>query len=231
MNITIRRAIFIALLSSVDYRDAHIRLLKLRLKRAQETEIPRVVLRCAAGEKPYNHYYTLVAKRLCLDRRMRKAFQFALWGWFRRLGENADLEGDEQEEDEVEGEDVEMSEIANIARLYAHLILEGATTLGVLKVLDLAYVKEKTGMFVELLIIMIITAAKSADVRQRALEKVFERAVETLKSSRGWSLCQEEVRKSDLVDKGDRETVKTRCKVALEVLGRLQAGEAGDDVN
>jgi len=52
----------------------------------------------------------------------------------------------------VEGEDVEMSEIANIARLYAHLILEGATTLGVLKVLDLAYVKEKTGMFVELLI-------------------------------------------------------------------------------
>ena len=89
MNTDVRRSVFIALLSAVDYQDGHIRLLKLRLKRNQEQEIPKVLLRCAAGEKPYNQYYTLVAKKLCLDKRMRKAFQFALWAFFRRLGEKS----------------------------------------------------------------------------------------------------------------------------------------------
>lgn len=227
MNTTVRRSIFIALLSALDYRDAHIRLLKLRLKRAQEHEIPKVLLRCAAGENPYNHYYTLVAKQLCLDKKMRKAFQFALWGWFRRLGENGDLEGDDENEDRDGEEDVEMSEIANMARLYAHLILEGAETLGVLKVLDLAYVKERTGMFVELLIVMIITEAQNSKANGKAgvLEKVFDRVAETPQViKRLQFFIKKKVRKSDLADKRDRDTVKRGCKLALETLERLEMG-------
>jgi nucleolar MIF4G domain-containing protein 1 len=224
MNTDVRRSIFVALLSAMDYNDAHMRLLKLRLKRSQEQEIPKVLLRCAAGEKPYNHYYTLVAKKLCLDKRMRKAFQFGLWGFFRRLGENPDMD-DEDDGHEEDEEMVEMTEIANLAKLYAHLILDGAETIGVLKVLDLAYIKERTNMFVELLLIMIMTEA--ASVGEKALVKVFERAVETPQVVRRLQFfLKKNVRKSDLVAKADREVVKRGCKVALDTLSSLERSEA-----
>lgn len=229
MNTDVRRSIFIALLSAVDYQDAHMRLLKLRLKRTQEQEIPKVLLRCAAGEKPYNPYYTQVAKRLCLDKRMRKAFQFALWGFFRRMGERPDA-GDEDEEEDTqeEGENVEMSEIANLARLFAQLILDGAETLGVLKVLDLAYIKERTSMFVELLLIMIMTDAnEKQSPLEQTVRKVFVRAAETPQiTKRLQFFIRKNVRKSDLVAKGDREAVKRGCTAALETLKGLDLADA-----
>ncbi|EXJ84892.1 hypothetical protein A1O3_05567 [Capronia epimyces CBS 606.96] len=225
MNTDVRRSIFVALLSAVDCQDAHMRLLKLRLKRAQEQEIPRVLLRCAAGENPYNHYYTLVAKRLCQDKRMRKAFQFALWGFFRRMGETPDLDDDD---DVAEEESVDMSEIANLAKLYAHLILDGAETLGVLKVLDLAYIKERTSMFVELLLIMIMTEASG---KKSVLEKVFRRTAETPQViKRLHFFVKRTVRKSDLVSSADADAVKQGCRVALNTLSRLDIGtDAGDE--
>ncbi|KAK5193745.1 suppressor of glycerol defect [Exophiala xenobiotica] len=216
MNTDVRRSIFVALLSAVDFKDAHVRLMKLRLKQNQQQEIPKVVLRCAAGENPYNHYYTLVAKRLCLEKRMRKGFQFALWSFFRRLGENPD----EQDDDPEEEQNVEMSEIANLAKLYAHLVLDGATTIGVLKVLDLAYIKERTSMFVELLLVMIITEAKSA--HEGSLVRVFDRAVETPHViKRLQYFIKKYVRNSDLVSSRDKETVKRGCKIAVNTLERL----------
>ncbi|KAK5449679.1 suppressor of glycerol defect [Exophiala xenobiotica] len=224
MNTDVRRSIFVALLSAVDFKDAHVRLMKLRLKQNQQQEIPKVVLRCAAGENPYNHYYTLVAKRLCLEKRMRKGFQFALWSFFRRLGENPDEEDDDPEEEQ----NVEMSEIANLAKLYAHLVLDGATTIGVLKVLDLAYIKERTSMFVELLLVMIITEAKSA--HEDSLVRVFDRAVETPQViKRLQYFIKKYVRNSDLVSSRDKETVKRGCKIAVNTLERLGNMAAVDE--
>ncbi|ETI29330.1 hypothetical protein G647_01783 [Cladophialophora carrionii CBS 160.54] len=216
MNTDIRRSIFVALLSAVDYQDGHMRILKLRLKRNQEQEIPRVLLRCAAGEKPYNHYYTLVAKKLCLDKKMRKAFQFALWGFFRRLGETSDL--DDGEEDQ-EAEDVDMTEIANLARLYAHLVLDGAIPLGALKVLDLLSAKERTIMFVELMVAIILVEAQPT-----ALVKVLERtAADTPQLvKRLQFFIKKNVKTSDLLGKKDQKAVRQGCRVALETLSRLQ---------
>lgn len=168
MNTSVRRSIFITLLSSLDAMDAHNRLLKLRLKRSQDHEISHVLLRCAAGEDPYNPYYALVAKRLCMQTRMKKAFQFALWGWWRtRLGEKMDAgeEGSDDDDDDLladkDSNTVKMSEIANLSRLFANLILDGSQSLGVLRVLDLVYIKERTSMFVELLLVLIFTEAHS----------------------------------------------------------------------
>ncbi|OAP58733.1 hypothetical protein AYL99_07823 [Fonsecaea erecta] len=220
MNTDIRRSIFIALLSAVDYQDAHLRLLKLRLKHNQELEIPKVLLRCSAGEKPYNHYYTLVARKLCLEKKMRKAFQFALWDFFRRMGENPKGDDDEEEDAGEGDQEVEMTEIANLARLYAYLILDGAETLGVLKVLELAYIKERTAMFVELLLIIIMTEAKD---KPAALAKVFDRAAETPQIiKRLQFFIQKNVRASDLVGKKDRDVVKRGCQTALETLRKLE---------
>ncbi|KIY02695.1 uncharacterized protein Z520_01160 [Fonsecaea multimorphosa CBS 102226] len=228
MNTDIRRSIFVALLSAVDYQDAHLRLLKLRLKRTQEQEIPKVLLRCSAGENPYNHYYTLVARKLCLDRKMRKAFQFALWDFFRRMGEHPNREDDEDDGVNEEDQEVEMTEIANLARLYAYLILDGAETLGVLKVLELAYIKERTAMFVELLLIIIMTEAKD---KPDALVKVFERAAETPQViKRLQFFIKKNVRTSDLVGKKDRDVVKRGCQTALETLRRLEMINEETDV-
>lgn len=223
MNTDVRRSIFVALLSAVDYQDAHVRLLKLRLKRSQEQEIPKVLLRCAAGESPYNHYYTLVAKRLCQDRRMRKAFQFALWGFFRRMGENAAMDDEGGEDNgEEEEENISMPELANLAKLYAHLILDGAETIGVLKVLDLAYIKERTTMFVELLLLMLMTESKSVNKRSSSLDHVFARAAETPQIvKRLQYFIKKNVRGSDLVAEADRAMVKRGCKVALDTLAQL----------
>ncbi|KIW43423.1 uncharacterized protein PV06_04530 [Exophiala oligosperma] len=220
MNTDVRRSIFVALLSAVDYKDAHVRLMKLRLKQNQVQEIPRVLLRCAAGENPYNHYYTLVAKRLCLEKRLRKAFQFALWGFFRRLGENADIDDDTNDDGD---QNVEMNEIANLAKLYAHLILDGGVTIGVLKVLDLAYIKERTSMFVELLLIMIMIEARNS--KSDSLPKLFDRAIETPQViKRLQYFVKKNVRHSDLISKSDKDTVKRGCKVALDTLSRLEPG-------
>lgn len=248
MNTSVRRSIFITLLSSLDAVDAHTRLLKLRLKRSQEHEIPHVLLRCAAGENPYNPYYALVAKRLCMQTRMKKAFQFALWGWWRtRLGEKMDGGEGSDDEDGLatdEGRDgsnaVKMSDIANLSRLYANLILEGSQSLGILKVLDLAYIKERTSMFVELLFVLIFTeahvtakrhsataaATNAASLAESMIRRSFERAaVETPQIvKRLQFFIKRNVKDSDLVEKSDREYVKKGSKIALRLLKKATAG-------
>ena len=226
MNTDVRRSIFIALLSAVDHQDGHMRLLKLRLKRNQEQEVPKVLLRCAAGEKPYNHYYTLVAKKLCLDKKMRKAFQFALWAFFRRLGEHTDADEDD---DGPEGENVEMSEVANLARLYAHLVLDGAISLDVLRVLDLISAEERTIMFVELLMAIIFIESKD---KPSALAKVLERPAEGTSQmvKRLRFFIKNNVRTSDLIGKKEQKAVKQGCQVALETLKRLQMVAEATDV-
>ena len=88
MNTSIRRAIFITLLSSTDFADCYTRLQKLHLKRTQSREIPRVLIHCAASESAYNPYYTLLAKRLVSgSHALKMTFTFVLWEYFRRFGE------------------------------------------------------------------------------------------------------------------------------------------------
>jgi len=133
MNTDIRRAIFITIMSASDYRDAHLRLIKLHLKKSQELEIPRVLIQCAGAEQIYNPYYTLVSRRLCSEHKLKMAFQFALWDLFKRMGEGGD---DEQvrTEEEAEAEAISTRKTVNLAKMFGVLIAEGGIGLGVLKV-------------------------------------------------------------------------------------------------
>lgn len=132
MNTDIRRAIFVTIMSATDYRDAHLRLVKLKLKRAQEPEIARVLLHCAGAEQNYNPYYTLIAQKLCSDHRLRMTFQFSLWDIFKRMGER-DGEGTDVDDD-YEEEKVTVSKIVNWAKMFGTLIAESKISLAVLKV-------------------------------------------------------------------------------------------------
>lgn len=135
MNTDIRRAIFVTIMSANDYKDAHIKLVKLNLKRAQEVEIPRVLLHCVGAEKQYNPYYTLIARKLCGEHKQRMAFQFALWDFFKRLGERANDEDEAESEEDEEGErGVNMAVLVNYAKMFGNLVATGGLGLNVLKV-------------------------------------------------------------------------------------------------
>ncbi|KAL5003750.1 hypothetical protein BDV10DRAFT_2531 [Aspergillus recurvatus] len=174
MNTDVRRSIFVAIMSATDYQDAHVRLLKLRLKRAQEFEIPRVLTHCAMEEDAHNPYYTLIARRLCgeLGRRIKVSFMFTLWNIFKRMGESGDMDEDDEDDSGAHGEDEEnpisMKSIVNLAKMYASLIADGTLTVGILKTLNFAYLQPKTKTFVEVLMVSIIQQSQKQKKKKKS---------------------------------------------------------------
>ena len=131
MNTDVRRSIFIAIMSATDYNDAYVRLMKLRLKRSQELEIPKVLIHCAGAEKVYNPFYTFLSRRVCTDKKLKMSFQFSLWDLFKQIGEGED---EPDEDDKHERNKLGLRSLANLARMFGVLIAEGGLGLGVLKV-------------------------------------------------------------------------------------------------
>jgi nucleolar MIF4G domain-containing protein 1 len=135
MNTDIRRAIFMNIMSASDYKDAHMRLTKLKLKKSQDLEIPRVLIHCAGTEQGYNPYYTLIAKRLCTEHRFKWAMQFGLWDLFKRMGEKSNNEDDSDIEiDDETDETIDLRKIVNLGRMYGQLVADDALSLTSLKV-------------------------------------------------------------------------------------------------
>ena len=131
MNTDVRRSIFIAVMSATDYNDAYVRLMKLRLKRSQELEIPKVLIHCAGAEKVYNPFYTFLSRRVCSDKKLKMSFQFSLWDLFKQMGEGEE----EPREYDEEGEGkLGLRSLVNLARMFGVLVAEGGLGLGVLKV-------------------------------------------------------------------------------------------------
>ncbi|PWY90939.1 hypothetical protein BO70DRAFT_358400 [Aspergillus heteromorphus CBS 117.55] len=239
MNTDVRRSIFVAIMSATDYQDAHVRLLKLRLKRAQEFEIPRVLTHCALEEDAHNPYYTLIAKRLCgeMGRRIKVSFMYALWNIFKRMGESGDMDDDDSDNDGAFGDDdenaLEMKSVVNLAKMYAALIADGTLNLGVLKILNFAYLQEKSRLFVEVLLITLIQVSQKqkkgkkgkkdpADDEgrdEKALMEIFLRARETPQIAKGLIFfLRKVVAKTDIVDAKEIKLVKWGCKVAVDAL-------------
>lgn len=227
MNTAVRRAIFIAIMSANDYQDAHLRLLKLRLKRSQQQEIPRVLMHCAAAEERYNPYYTLIAKTLCADKKARMAFQFSLWDFFKRIGETADDFDDDGEDD---GEEVHLKEIVNTAKMFGNLIADGTLPLGILKMLNLALLKEQASMFVEILLVTMISKGLEGakeDRNEDLLAKIFARCKETPQMIGGLRhFLKKVVRHTDLAgSKSETRLVRWGCGVAINTLKMISSSE------
>jgi nucleolar MIF4G domain-containing protein 1 len=222
MNTDIRRAIFISIMSAQDFQDAYMRLMKLKLKKVQEYEIPKVLVHCARGEKSYNPYYTLIAKKVCGDRRLRTAFLFCLWDLFKRMGES-DEEDDVPEDDE---ETLDNRQLVNLAKMFGTLILEGGLSLGVLRNLNLNYLQLKTKTFLEVLFISILLQSQKqakAGRDEQAVASIFSKAKDTPQLIRGLQyFLKKVVSKTDIArGKEEKATVKWACKVAGDTLEAL----------
>ncbi|PGH35286.1 hypothetical protein GX50_01866 [[Emmonsia] crescens] len=234
MNTDVRRSIFVAIMSAADCRDAHIRLAKLRLKRNQEGEIPRVVLHCAMEEEAHNPYYTLIARKLCGERRMKMAFMFSIWDVFKRMGEKGDLDEDlDADVDDDADNAVTSKAIVNLAKMFGSMVADGALTLGILKVLDFAYLQPKTQTFVELFLVTVMLQTQQKRLKQlqknggdeedfdeKALADVFMRTRETPQIvPRLIYFIRKVVAKTDIVaSKKEKRIVKWGSKVALDAL-------------
>ncbi|GKZ20270.1 suppressor of glycerol defect [Aspergillus brasiliensis] len=241
MNTDVRRSIFVAIMSATDYQDAHVRLLKLRLKRAQEFEIPRVLTHCAMEEEAHNPYYTLIAKRLCgeMGRRIKVSFMYTLWNIFKRMGESGDMDDSDDDDafnDEDDQNKLEMKSVVNLAKMYGSLIADGTLNLGVLKILNFAYLQPKSKAFVELLLISVIQQSQKQKKKklkskskktedeveqdEKALMEIFLRARETPQIVKGLIyFLKKVVAKTDIVPSGkELKVVKWGCKVAVDAL-------------
>ncbi|MCJ1392400.1 suppressor of glycerol defect [Xylographa bjoerkii] len=214
MNTDIRRSIFITIMSASDYRDAHLRLLKLRLKKSQELEIPNVLIHCAGAEAIYNPFYTLIARLLCSDRKLKMAFQFALWDLFKRMG------GDEAEvgDGDDEQDNLDTRTIVNLAKMFGALVADGGLTIGVLKNLNLVYLQTKTRTFVELFLITTILHSQQSHPdhrREKPLLDVFLKLRDYPDLTTGMQyFLKKVVGRTDVASsKQDRSTVKWACKV------------------
>lgn len=223
MNTDVRRAVFVAIMSASDYQDAHLRLTKLSLKKKQEYEIPKVLIHCAGAEKSYNPYYTLIAKKLCGDVKLKKSFQFSLWDLFRRMGESDD---DDDVPEEGNEDSLDMRHLVNLAKMFGTLIVEGGLTLGVLKKLSLTYLQPKTKIFLEIMIITIFLQSQKQSKSARDEEvmvSIFTKVKDSPQLIRGLQyFLKKVVGKTDIAGgKEEKASVKWACKVAGDTLEAL----------
>jgi hypothetical protein len=234
MNTDIRRAIFISIMSATDFKDAQIRLNKLNLKRSQETEIPRVIVHCAGSEKTYNPYYTVLARKVCADHKTRKSFQFALWDIFKSLGERQDgAEDSEDDEESTASDSQSLRKLVNQGKLYGTLIGRKALSITSLKNLNFPYLQPKTKTFVEVLLVTTILESQkgSKDKRNnKALLEVFVEVDQAPEMIAGLQyFMKKAVVKTDIVEKGEKETVAWGCKAVMDMLTRVLATTTMDE--
>ncbi|KAH9825673.1 MA3 domain [Teratosphaeria destructans] len=223
MNTEIRRAIFITLLSALDFKDAHTRLLKLNLKSKQQLEIPKVLIHCAGAETRYNPYYTLVAKKL-LDTgeggaKLKKAFQFALVEVIRQISE-ADEEGDEDEG--VERAEWGMQKIVNLGKFYGTLVADSGLPVTALKTVEWGFVAPKLKAFVDVCLTTVLLKAKGS------VEDMFS-AVESapgMIKGLSWHI-KSEISSGELgADEKEVRKIRDRAGMALKTLTELEASIA-----
>jgi nucleolar MIF4G domain-containing protein 1 len=234
MNTDVRRAIFVTIMSAADFKDAHIRLLKLSLKKSQEMEIPRVIVHCAGCEKTYNPYYTLLARKFCFDHKSRKCFQFALWDVFKSLGEKKEDDDASDDEDNTRDEDTSLRKLVNLGKLYGTLIAKDGLSITSLKPLNFAYLKPKTRTFIEILLVTVIVESQKGAKGgrdEKSLLSIFINTDTALGMVPGLQyFIKKVISKTDITaNKAEKETVKWACKVVSGLLTRLMATTAFEE--
>ncbi|KAL6721290.1 suppressor of glycerol defect [Lecanora helva] len=232
MNTDVRRSIFIAIMSSTDYNDAYVRVMKLRLKRKQQEEIPHVIVHCVGAENLYNPFYSLLSKRFCSDKHLKFWFQASLWNLFKRIGDGGE-DPDDTGADDREGR-LELRSLVNLARLFGVLVAAGDLDLGTLKHLNFPELPSQTRRFLEVLIVTAILQRQENSTSQRnekSIHDMFLKPKEMPSIAGGLKYFLKKcIRKTDIVSSNvDKETVKWACSVACAALSTLTTKTLVDD--
>jgi len=149
MNTPARKAIFCILLSSQDYLEAFERLQRLQLKSKEDRDVVNVLIYCCEQEDAFNPFYGHLAHKFCsFDANFKFSFKIAFWDKAKEL-------------EETKSQSVKSREHKNVAHLLAHLLIENALTLTVLKPLDLMLSGASTKFFTQVFTSLFVSAEPS----------------------------------------------------------------------
>lgn len=153
MNTDIRRKIFVAMMGAEDYLDAFEKLLRLRLKDKQDREVVRILIDNCIQEKTYNPFYAHLGAKLCQHNHNHKfTFQYACWDRFQLL------------------EEMNVAQASHLAKLLAHLIIQHALSMSVLKTVQFNSLGSKGVLTFQLFFVYLLTNYKESPT-----SKAFER--------------------------------------------------------
>jgi nucleolar MIF4G domain-containing protein 1 len=239
MNTDIRRAIFVSIMSATDYIDAVTKLDKLGLKRSQERETPRVLVRCAGVEPAWNPYYGILAKKLCEQHSYRKTFQFMMWDLLKELEGSANEDDDFLGfDDDNENDDDKLKRTLNLGRFYGFLISEGSLPLHILRTVNFLTANNNVVLFMEVLFITLLDkigkksqvrhvgvsrGAKDMKFEDKLLIEMVLKAKEQQTLLRGIQyFLQNKVRTSDIIDgKKQRARVEWGVDAFIDIIDEL----------
>ncbi|KAF4485502.1 Suppressor of glycerol defect protein 1 [Colletotrichum fructicola Nara gc5] len=193
---------------------------QLAREQGMNTDVRRAIFVALVAAADYQDAYMRILKlKLNNDSRIKYAFQDTIWTLFRRLGEP--LFGQEPEDEDEEATDDRR--LINTAKMMGSLVADGSVSLGVLKALNLAYIKNTTSLFVEVLLITVLQECSRAKDRtlEQALGVAFSSGLAPELARSIAYFLREKVRDTDLVDgKKDARRVKLACKAAEVLLRR-----------
>eukprot|EP01038_Epipyxis_sp_PR26KG_P011747 gene11747-15719_t len=165
MNTSVRRNIFVIVMSSRDVEDAYERLVRLELKGKEDREIVRVITECCGIEKTYNPFYAELMKMLCeYNRQSKTTLQYTLWDLFKVIGE-------EDSEDEAISSQVTRKSI-NIGRYLSHLVCSFHLPLSVIKPIDMTSLNDYLLIMLSTFFLALFTEKISDDSYQSMLDRV-----------------------------------------------------------
>lgn len=131
MNTSVKRDIFVVVMSSRDATDAYERLSRLDLRGKQDREIIRVITTICGLEATYNEFYSELLTLYCAENRQnRTTLQYVYWDFFKLLS-------NENPSDSIEGKNLDRKAI-NMARLLANMVTQFYLSLSILKVIDIS---------------------------------------------------------------------------------------------
>ncbi|MCD7453677.1 pre-mRNA-splicing factor cwc22 [Datura stramonium] len=118
--INLRRTIYLTIMSSADFEEAGLKLLKIKLEPGQEMELCIMLLECCSQERTYLHYYALLGQRLCMINKVhQKNFEKSFVQQYSMIHR------------------LETNKLRNVAKFFAHLLCTHALSWHVLAYLRL----------------------------------------------------------------------------------------------
>ena len=159
-NTTVRKNIFVVVMSSRDVNDAFERLGKLDLKGKQDREVMRVIVECCGQEKKYNAFYAELAALLCdRNHQFKMTLQFCFWDALKDMAEGR----------------VKSRRAMNLAHLLAHIVCTFHLPLAVIKPIDVTQLTDSLVLFLATFFLEVFSSKTSDEI----FEGVFDRVATT----------------------------------------------------
>ncbi|KAJ1811756.1 pre-mRNA-splicing factor cwc22, partial [Coemansia sp. RSA 2598] len=118
--VTLRRTIYLAIMSSLSFEEASHKLLQIKINPGEEQEMCNMVIECCSQERTYKTFYGLIGERLCkLNRTWANGFTLAFGSCYENIHR------------------YETNHLRNIAHFFAHLLASNALHWSVLQAIVL----------------------------------------------------------------------------------------------